>query len=213
MTKFGSINDIYLAFYAYQLDTSVCFSWRNKILDLFTGPFTHVQICHITKETEEDIILNTLISQSTNEVMHGLYTLSRPGYVFVKLALTNGQRMELIRVIQKITSHETKFAWKLVYGFEKPPKEKTDMDRDWYCSQLVAYLLRSCGVLPKDFNVNVDVTELYVATRCLPVASNCFAHPFTKQPLLHDADSVYEKFTQKKVKNITAYSRISDVMA
>ncbi|MEK6884377.1 MAG: hypothetical protein AABY22_32395 [Nanoarchaeota archaeon] len=199
----SSYTEIYLAFYVYQLDTSIsCCSYNgieSKLLDLWCGPFTHVQICHTDDIANEDGILNTFISRPSKEVKHVRCKLTRPGYVFTKIRLTKKQNDILMTTINHIKSHPTKFSYMLCTGMTTA-NDVNDDSKNWYCSILTAYLLKRCGILEEDVNININVTELFYIIRNLDTSDDCKINPFTKKALVtKSADEIFTSFTGKEI--------------
>ncbi len=194
-------NHIYLAFYTYQYDTSTYCSIQNKLTDLWCGPFTHVQICYADKESNEKSVLCTLIHGRSKGVCHKRYSMERPGYVYIKIPLAPNQRKALEDSVERLTSHKTYFSFKLAYGFEEPPIVSTESDEGWYCSQLTGFLLKRCGVLSRNYDINVNPTEFFIIIRnaAESKSENCLLNPFTQKPLLKNADEIYTEFTGKTI--------------
>ncbi len=153
---------IYLAFYVYALDSSTCFSPLNKLIDICTGPFTHVQLCYEEqKDVKWPLVRALNITNESDGIKKGICKMDRPGYVFIKVPMTSQELKALMRAESKLLNHKT-YLDRLSMITGSANGRLTGEETGWFCSQMINFLLVECGWLDDSPDNSPSVTGLYL---------------------------------------------------
>jgi hypothetical protein len=187
--------DIYVGFLTRV--NGVFFTKREHFLDaliyFFAGPFTHCVLLLDTKQPCYRITIN----KKANMVLAGKKDLTKTqeGYSYIKISVTLAEYQKLQTLISGIVSHPTCFDLAECLGIKSYDAKVTVNKQAWFCSSLLAFLLREIGVLNKDIHcVKVSVTTLYLLLRTAGSKTRkvelLSINPITKTPCMN-ADQVY----------------------
>jgi hypothetical protein len=200
------MTDIYVGFLT---KTNVlCITKREQFLDsliyFFAGPFIHcVLILDVNKPS-----YRVTINKKANKVLAGKQDLStrQQNYSYIKVSLTLTEYQKLQAVIQSIMAHPTCFDLAECIGVKSYDSVVTHKKQAWFCSSLVAFLLKEIGVLNKDIHcVKISVTTLYLLLRKAGTKTRkvemMTTNPITKEPCL-SADQIYIDYKDLEMSEI-----------
>lgn len=150
---------LYLAFYAYSQDTSAWFSCTTKMVDIWSGPFTHVQIIYDSPNKFPNVLCTNL-TRNLGTMKKGVYSMDRPGYSFIKITMKEDQFTRFQKCETKLLQSNIHFSNTWMFGLVDNPKPLTTSTKGWYCAAMVQFMLRESGWLT-NYTEGPSCTSLY----------------------------------------------------
>lgn len=177
--------NIYVGFYTRVGCKVPCtlLQWLDYLIYLGSGPFTHCILCLDNSKLPTRIT----IDKQSNTVLYGKISLEnqREGYSYVRIPVSPSEFRALEQIMTRITSHPTTFDFYGMFGIIRNTETTNTDKKQWFCSTLIAFLLREIGILHQHIDVaQISVTELYLlirqSTSKTRVMEQLTIHPYRK---------------------------------
>jgi hypothetical protein len=188
-------NYIYLAFYSKSEDpTEREFDMLQFVSNLFTGPFTHVQLCTGDLDGRGSVrCLN--LTRKLVYVTYDMFVMDRPGYCYMKIPVSAIQHKKLIALCEDLKKANGQFSRLEFYGLRCGCHEACSVKKkEWFCSELIAWVLIEIGLIPssKCDPYQTSCTKLYLLARTINNATQLEYNPFfTERTLVLAPDAIY----------------------
>lgn len=165
---------IYIAFYCYFQDPSHKFDCSLSLLSRCVGPFTHTVLCLTPPEPDADGNMFCkaihIANNKENKIIYGRLKMREYGFSYLAIPVTNSQYESLKSHCNYLSERKTEFDWYGMHGFsECSPCNKNK--KKWFCSQLVSFLLRECGILKGIDPTKISGNQLFLILFPLSVPS------------------------------------------
>lgn len=173
--------NVFLRFVAPDLDTLQWRGYRDAIINrltlAFTGPFNHVCMFYRSPETGAWFCITVVCE--TRYVLHEAVKhsprLDSAAKSYLRLACSREQLVKLRKQVMVLCERRAQFSLFYMMFCPKQCMPRTDvLTRYWFCSQLVAFLLMSSGILQPGECQNLRC-ELLSATELFLVVRGCQA--------------------------------------
>lgn len=143
---------VYIAFYCYFLDFDRSVDCSLSFLSRFTGPFTHVILCLNLPTIDKEGKLCTdgihITNKDDKKILYGKFKIRQHGFSYLPIPVTASQYETLISHCNYLSGRadKTTFDAMGMYGLTTCSPCNKNKNK-WFCSQLIAFLLRECGIL------------------------------------------------------------------
>lgn len=193
---------IILAFYSFKHDETFKLRWgsirsyySNLVVHWHSGPFVHVSLMlDDNLQSRQDSLHSVHLTKNTKTIINAEPShFDRGGYSFLRIKITYRQKEIMRRTLQQIVANHAVFNFWAMIGTSRPSPKISVETTQWFCSQLIGYLLLEAKVIKNVDPYELSVTDLYL--RVYDIAENLAYNPYvpSRKPL--NAEQIYLKYT------------------